>query len=952
METTHPSTVVLLEREGELKQLECALNGLLGGASQLVVLEGPAGLGKTALLDVARRRARDRGVLALHARASELEQEFPFGVVLQLFEPLLRSASEAARCSLLAGAAARCGRLFDLGADDGTRVGEIAHGGAPHATLHGLYWLCANLATEAPLMISVDDAHWADIPSRLFLTYLIHRLEGLAVAVALTVRPAEPTCDADELLQEIARSSATQRLRPRALSRAAVAELVRTQLSTQATDVFTDACHEATTGNPLLLRELIVELAAADVDVSDAGAARLREVGPRNVSRMLLRRLSRLRPAARAFARAVAVLDRRSELRYAAALCDLEPATAAEVAGELADVDVLEVGARLRFVHPIFRAAIYCEMPTAERAHRHAQAARLMDADHAPADQVAGHLLLTLPSADGWVVAALRSAAARALAQGTPAAAISYMRRALDEPPLPGDLAALLAELGAAESIARDSRAIEHLTQALDLTSAPVRRAAIALDLGRALMMAGRLEDAIDVMAEVSSELGGNRTDALSDTRLRLEAELLAAARVSVQTRPIVSERLERFRGRVEGRAPAERMLLANLAYEDVIQGGPADPAAEHAARALAGGALLADGGSESPTYYYAVWVLALCDRLADAMTALDAAVADARAHGSALGFGLACCFRSNVCYRRGMLLEAEADARNALTVAADHGLGASLPLAIAFLAEALTDRGALDEAAETLERGWKAIDDPDAVALNVLLASRGTLRLLTGDLTEALADFLETGRRGTAWGARTAAFLPWRSSAALALARLGRPDEAFRLAEDEIALARAFGAPRALGIALRARGLIDHGEQAMAHLRLADSVLQASPARLERAKTLVELGAALRRANERQAARRQLREGLELAELCHAAPVAERARTELAATGARPRRAEHRDDLTPSERRVAEMASGGLSNRDIAQALFVTTKTVEWHLGQAYRKLDVHSRHDLAQVL
>jgi tetratricopeptide (TPR) repeat protein len=229
-------------------------------------------------------------------------------------------------------------------------------------------------------------------------------------------------------------------------------------------------------------------------------------------------------------------------------------------------------------------------MPSADRARLHAQAARTLDSDHAPIDQVVAHLLATHPASDAWVVETLRMAAERAMAQGTPAAAISYLRRALEEPPPAAAVPQLTAELGAAETRARDPSAIEHLTLALEMTAEPERRAAIGLDLGRALTMGGRLGEAIALLGRLISELGGDH----GELARRLKAELLAAARLSIHTRPLVSERLESLRERAEERGPAERALLANLAYEAVIQGEPAQRGAELAARALGAGALLA----------------------------------------------------------------------------------------------------------------------------------------------------------------------------------------------------------------------------------------------------------------------------------------------------------------------------------------------------------------------
>ena len=212
----------------------------------------------------------------------------------------------------------------------------------------------------------------------------------------------------------------------------------------------------------------------------------------------------------------------------------------------------------------------------------------------------------------------------------------------------------------------------------------------------------------------------------------------------------------------------------------------------------------------------------------------------------------------------------------------------------------------------------------------------------------------LDQGRRFEEVGSRNPAFIAWRSPAALALQQLGDNDQARRLVAEELELARTWGAPRALGAALRAAGLIEGGKGGLALLEEAVQVLSGSPAKLEHAKARTELGAALRRANRRSQAREQLRHAVELATICGATELAARAERELLATGARPRRVALSgvDSLTPSERRVAEMAADGPTNREIAQALFITQRTVEVHLTSIYRKLAINSRSQLATAL
>jgi len=225
---------------------------------------------------------------------------------------------------------------------------------------------------------------------------------------------------------------------------------------------------------------------------------------------------------------------------------------------------------------------------------------------------------------------------------------------------------------------------------------------------------------------------------------------------------------------------------------------------------------------------------------------------------------------------------------------------------------------------------------------------------LETGRPGQALEDFETAGAIARSLGTENPAYSPWRSNAALALHRLQRVDEALNLAREELELSRRWGAPRAVGVSLRALGLVEGGEAGEELLREAVSVLGGSPARLEHARTLIDLGAALRRSNSRSEARKFLREGVDLAHQCGAIALVTRGNEELAATGAHPRKImlSGLESLTASERRVAQMAAEEVSNKEIAQALFVTVKTVEVHLSRVYRKLDIQSRRELAGAL
>jgi DNA-binding CsgD family transcriptional regulator len=346
--------------------------------------------------------------------------------------------------------------------------------------------------------------------------------------------------------------------------------------------------------------------------------------------------------------------------------------------------------------------------------------------------------------------------------------------------------------------------------------------------------------------------------------------------------------------------------------------------------------------------------VLAMAD-LDEALAIYDEALAEAHRRGSILTFAVTKVVRAQTFVLRGDLTEAEGEGREAFAALEAWATTARASVYLAaYLAEALMEQGKLDEAAAALDRSGFGEALPDDARLLIVPNIRARLRVLNGDLAGGLEDTLAAGRRYEALGGRNPAFLAWRSQAALSLLQLGEQDEARRLVAEELELARTWGAPRSLGAALRAAGLAEGGERGLALLEEAVEVLTNSPAKLEHAKARTELGAALRRANRRSEAREQLRRAVELATICGATPLAERADTELRATGARPRRIALSgvESLTPSERRVAQMAAEGPTNREIAQALFVTPKTVEIHLSSVYRKLKISSRSQLRAAL
>jgi DNA-binding CsgD family transcriptional regulator len=436
---------------------------------------------------------------------------------------------------------------------------------------------------------------------------------------------------------------------------------------------------------------------------------------------------------------------------------------------------------------------------------------------------------------------------------------------------------------------------------------------------------------------------------------LELEAELIGTARLVLETRGIALERLAaRSEAIGDDPSPAERLLLAHMAAETFPTTRPAEEAAALAERALAGDRLLREQGGESPILQYAIHALALADRLDVPIALLTRGLEDAQRRGVALGYVRILSVRADFYHRAGRLADCVADARLGLEVMEGEPSDVDARLLMVSLCHGLVDAGDATGAAEALREHGLAETATEDYFDNLLAFARARVRLALGDTEAAVAELLACGARQEAWGALNPAMIPWRSTAAPALVRLGRVEEACALAAEELERARAVGAPRALGMALRAVALLADRETQIALLEEAGELLADSPARLEHARVLADLGGALRRAGRRAEARERLEVALDMAHRCGAGELEQHARDELLAAGSRPRRIglTGAESLTPSERRVAEMTAGGLSNRDVAQALFVTVKTVEMHLGRAYRKLGIRARGDLRAAL
>jgi DNA-binding CsgD family transcriptional regulator len=931
----------LEDREAPLAALRQAAGATAAErVGRLVLVTGAAGIGKSRLLSAFAAEARAAGDELLRAAGSEHESSFAHGLTRRLLERRLVTAVEAERESLLDGAAGLAWPLFA----PASRSGPVP---VEPALLHGLHWLVANLAEAAPLVLLVDDVQWADEPSLRFLLYIAQRLEDLPLCLVLGLRTGDPDAERPPV-EHLLNHPAAQVLSLAPLGAAAVARIVRRRLG-GADPVFAGACAELSAGNPFLLTELLRACEDDRVTPRADEVPRLHRVAPDNVRRAVVARLSRLRDPAAAVARAVAVLGPDATMHRAARVARHDADAAARAVDALVAAEILAAGEPLGFAHPLTRSAVYADVPFGERARAHARAAEALRDDGEAAERVAAHILLTPGSGQAWRVEVLRAAARTTAARGAPETAAAHLARALAEPSPACERRDVLIELGEAELRALAPDAVEHLRAALDLTTDPVARVDVQVVIGRALRAAGKGRDAALVLRDAAESLGPEHAERAERLRCEYLGEAMLDDALAATAWAEVGERVAAHGGVW---TDADRPLLAQFALSTVVSNGDRAAGLHAARRLLAEPGYLERETTESQMYWMAVASLSWGDDIEEAERHCDAAVEDSVRRGSMLGFAWASYARSWPRYWRGQLAGAEADAETAADIWTGES-GMYLPAAVAWLAHARMDRGELDAAAAAIERMADAAPVP--TPQHVLLRwARVRCARLRGRAAEGLADIDAIAASPAASSFVNPGTCPWRSEGARAALATGDRQLARELAGEELTLARAFGAPRQIGIALRVAGLAEGGAAGFALLTEAVSVLAGHPARLEYLHALVLLGGAERRAGRRAAARDTLRAATALADELGAVLLAGEAREELIAAGGR---AVHRQrhgvrGLTPSEQRVASHAARGLSNREIAQALFVTRKTVEHHLSSAYTKLAISSRRELAAAL
>ncbi|WUK15706.1 AAA family ATPase [Kitasatospora sp. NBC_00374] len=940
---------MLIGRECELERLVGLLGGPVTGTAVLV--HGDSGSGKSGFLRAAVDRARQDGDTVVVASGDPLESGFAFGVVRQLFERLAVDALQDVPRGLLSGHAGACATvLAPWTVPDTAARPPSGNGHEPDPViLNGLYWLAVNLTALGRLVVVVDDLQWADAASLHWLRYLLRRAGSLPVVVIATLGPGRAAADNEPLGAVL--PLFRHQLTLSGLSPADTAAVILELFGESADPAFTAECHRVTGGNPFLLYALLRSLRAAGLSPGPGTAAELLRHVPPDVGRAVYALLANTGRYAAAVAQAVAVLGGSPAVELVSEAAELTEGQAADAADALVRAGLMvRCGDGVRFVCPTLATAVADGVLPSTRQELHLRSARLLLARQAPVGQVAGHLLLC-PVGEPGTPDVLRRAAAEAVQEGRPERAAEYTRRALREPLGEEDRATLLITRGEAELASSVPAAVQHLQRGLELSRCPEERTTAARALAGALFALDRYPDGLAVLSSTSDAV--RQEDA--DSALQLETEFAFASLSQAGSAAAVLPRLlELDLADAEGGA-AERPVAALLSLRAAMTGEDPARVIAFAQKALSHGLHPAD--DQSGVYLGAILALGAVGQAGLALPYAEAAVAESRERGSALVCARASAARAGVNSRLGRILDAQQDALDALAALEEIGVGPHNSYSVApnaILIDSLVKQGEIEEAAAQLERAGLTGDLDGHWVNDYVLLVRGRLRAAEGLPQEALADFLACGGRMCGRSMPGPGFLSWRPEAALMHAALGEGMAARALAAEELDLARDWGVPEPVGVALRAAGAVTGGPEGLAMLRQAVDVLGGTTARFSFAQALADLGTQARRAGRFDEAREHLQQAVDAAHGLGARALADRALAELRAIGDRPRTRTFRgvDALTPTERRVSALAAQGLTNREIAQHLFVGLRTVEVHLTNTYGKLGIAGRPELAEAL
>jgi DNA-binding NarL/FixJ family response regulator len=903
---------LLLERAGALRILAAAAEQVRQGTGDAMTLRASAGMGKTSVLASFARTVSPASEVTLVQVSARQGVGRPDALARAFTETLADELDAATWRACCTGAAGRV-------------VAELAGGAVrdPTMLVHGLGWLASNAAAAGPLLVLVDDAHFAEPLGRALIDELAWRAGEISMLLVVAERDDSPAVLPDHRVV---------RLDP--LSVGALDQLGVRRLGASATgcgSVLSELCG----GNALEACRLL------------EAAARLGDDGDDGDEVPVVDRLCAAAAGGRARIDAAVAhpLEEIVAVAGSSATCALVGAvlgrSSAAVRREADDLGLVVDGELLVFGHSLDEADAYQRLSEARRQRVHRMVAEALAAEAAPPELVGAHLARAGTARDDDAIDLLVTAAAASRRAGHLEAAAEALA-AIDPAAVdPGDRHGLWRRRGDIAARLGHPSASHLLSEAAAAADDAEERVDDEVALARWLFQAGRPQTALEQL-----DVGIASAPPALAPRLALER-----ARIARFVLPRRHEAARHLADLLDGSAGLDHIdagTRAEIAFE---QAATVDQGAASVRRlaldALGDGALLASEGADGLSWWWACYALHLAGDNEAAARTLSAAVQDAQARGSRTGFVQAIALRSGPQLHLGHLEDASADAELAIA-AGRRAHRVFLPSTRGALAQLRVWRGDLAGA----QRLIAAQHDEGRVGAGsdmLFLYGEAVVELASGHPDRALARLEEAGREQELGGGNNPSMIPWRSLAAEALVGLGRLDEASALARTEVALAERFGAPGPIGIARRGLALTIDGDDRIELLRSACDAHEQGERRVEHLQAMVDLGVSLHAAGAVLDARAELREAMGAADALGARRLVDEARVALVAAGGRPRRTATRGPsaMTPAERRVLDLAARGWSNREIAEQLFVGLKAVEWHLTSSYRKLGVRCRSE-----
>jgi DNA-binding CsgD family transcriptional regulator len=926
-------SALFFERSQFLQEFESIFGRTVPSHSGCLSIEGGWGTGKTTLLNEACLIADRSSCLVLRARGGDLEQHASFGALLRIIEVVasLRNADD----EVSERVEAVCALINKHGERNFGQLGAA------------FYSLLIAVRRLGPVLLAIDDADLVDDATLMTLQYVFHRVDDQQIWLLVTSPPRLPGVGprvVDHLL--VNRHVRHFILKP--LNPESVRAILSGYLDQVPEPEFVDAVFDATNGRPEFVVELAKACAHEHVAPTDKMAGELSRLPVPRISQRVLVRLERLQVAATELLECCAIHGNTTDLGLACHLGNLDPVDAELAADVSSRAEILQGGRPLAFIAPIVRWALLQDIPPARRSQLHTRCAQYLSESDADESAVVEHLLASEPSGNPELASRLARAGRTLIERSDYRLASQCLRRSINEGPVSMqeasiwlDLARCETQLGLRTSVSSFQRALSlgapNNTEVFEvaiklmraLRSWPELRVEAVASLNKLNANLGDVDPALQLEFEMGLTLlanhPGQRSDGVSKIRTLLK-QSDTSAEVSSVARAFLD--IHRFESDPKMSAKTIAEMLGSVVDRDQMIFGDlsSEMVQTRACRILLG---------------------------ADEFATVDRILETGRQRALSIGDlpGEDDMLRLVVLSKlwQGALSESEEALQR------HHELGNTYnSRPVVGLVDLLVAQGRTQEAMYQLGSfDPERFDEPlDRATAHV---ERGRLFSMSNQCDEALDEFERAGETAARAGITNPVLVAWHPPAARVLASLGHWDEAHQLAEDHLVSARAFGARRTLGTALRAMGASSRDlDERTAWLQESVDVLEGSPARLEAAEAMIDLGSVLVDRQDTEKARDILHKGATLASLCGAQRLVELAGSQLRAAGARPRRLGSTgvDSLTPAELRAVHMAAANVTNRAIADELFVNVKTIEGHLSRAYRKLGVTSRFELAEAL